>query len=170
MSLVPGNASDSVKDIISQIFDWHTGKKAFGSRLIPGLIPTEVSISELNDRELTAVFEKDVTKDMLNNDGHVTGGCYMTLVDLCTGMVIQGHLTAVTGAPKPGVSLSLSIVVHHPAVLGDRLRIISRTSLPEDGTYTAQTEVWSVNRHFVVATGTHINVTPSTSQSSKPRL
>ncbi|KIK89786.1 hypothetical protein PAXRUDRAFT_831778 [Paxillus rubicundulus Ve08.2h10] len=90
------------------------------------------------------VFETTVEDDMLNGNGTLHGACSALLIDNCSTMPIALLNLATTGKADLGISQSIHILFHAPAMSGDRLRII-----------------WNVSHHRLVASGIHTKMSAS---------
>ncbi|KAG2361452.1 HotDog domain-containing protein, partial [Suillus spraguei] len=114
--------------------------------LVPRLQPTEVSIlsktEEPEKLEGRVVFQAIVDEEMLNDGGHVHGGCTATIIDM--HLLDNAHLCPcdlTTGHGVFGVSQSLNTVYHSPALLGDKLRIVCTTLTVGSRIFSSRCEV-----------------------------
>ncbi|KAJ4485350.1 hypothetical protein J3R30DRAFT_1344463 [Lentinula aciculospora] len=126
----------------------------------------------------------DVFPDMANNHHILHGGCTAFLIDMCSSLAVVA-LTMIMKSPDSTnvesfplkfdlLSQSLNVVYHSPAPVGDSLRIVCTTmpSTSESGSNVCvRTEIWSMHRHCLVASGVHTMMKMSTrSKSSISRL
>lgn len=115
--------------------------------------------------EAKIVSEIDVVPGMLNQLGGTHGGCIAYLIDICTGT--PAVVLELYQGKKPvqyPLSQSLAVQFLGPSKLGDRLRFVSTTVVVGGRIRTLHCEVWAVNRHRLVATGTHVKLDPGLSK------
>ncbi|KAK2459954.1 hypothetical protein APHAL10511_008039 [Amanita phalloides] len=171
VSNIIGNASEDVKRIFSdpaQLFlAWRRpgGDSLFGASIVKRMVMKEVSIidklEEPRKREGRVICEVVTKEDMLNGAGNMHGGCAAFLIDLGSSMAIMA-LGLVSGAEEINtVSQSLNIIYHAPASVGETLRIVNTTITLGSRALSARTEIWSTERHRLVASGTHVKMQPS---------
>ncbi|KAJ8096125.1 hypothetical protein PM082_000032 [Marasmius tenuissimus] len=177
-SRIQGNASEDVKRRLgnpSTLFmtkdrDGSYKSLGYSMEIFRRLEVTEISFEkhpeEPSKRFSRVVCELDVEPDMANNEEHLHGACSAYLVDMCTNIVILAYQLS-TKKEGPSVSKSINTLYHSPALLGDRLRIVSTTLAVGERTMTARIEIWNATRHRLVASGEHTKMSPST---PTPRL
>ncbi|KAG2143626.1 HotDog domain-containing protein [Suillus clintonianus] len=179
ISQVKGNASPEVKRaLLSSLQSMQpnnvsrsTGKpfRGFGAQFVSRMQITEASVLPMTEEpekfEGRVVFEMIVDEDMLNGAGNMHGGCLAMMIDTCSTAPFYVLGAATRGQGVFGVSQSLNIVYHSPALPGDKLRIVNTTLALGSRALSSRCEVWSVTRHRLVASAVHINMVPS--ESSK---
>ncbi|KAG2361453.1 HotDog domain-containing protein [Suillus spraguei] len=169
-SQIEGNASLDIKHSLLAALQYMRLSHAspeFASRLQL----TEVSIlsktEEPEKLEGRVVLQIIVDEGMLNGAENVHGGCTAMMIDICSTMPIYVFGASTTGHGVFGVSQSLNIVYHSPALLGDKLRIVSTTLAVGSRALSSRCEVWNVTRHRLVASATHIKMVPSEPKASE---
>ncbi|KAJ3788116.1 hypothetical protein GGU10DRAFT_123871 [Lentinula aff. detonsa] len=118
-------------------------------------------------QSITLICEIDVLPDMANNHHILHGGCTAFLIDMCSSLSVVA-LTLIMKAKSTGLtdvdnfppkldllSQSLNVVYHSPSQVGDKLRIVCTTMPMRELTSNVcvQTEIWSIVRHRLVASG-----------------
>ncbi|KAF8841558.1 hypothetical protein BDN67DRAFT_901141 [Paxillus ammoniavirescens] len=90
------------------------------------------------------------------------------LIDNCSTMPIALLSLATIGKGDLGVSQSINILFHAPAVsdVRDRLRIGSTTISLGSRTLSSRCEIWNVTHHRLVASGVHIKMSASDPRAS----
>ncbi|KAG2073638.1 hypothetical protein BDR04DRAFT_1094596 [Suillus decipiens] len=184
-SQVEGNASPDIKHSLLAALQYmqlshvsQSTSKSLGSfeaEFASRLQLTEVSIlskaEEPEKLEGRVVLQAIVDEEMLNDAEHVHGGCTATMIDMhicsCSTMPIFVLTASTTGHGVFGVSQSLNIVYHSPALLGDKLRIVSTTLTVGSRILSSRSEIWNVTRHRLVASGVHIKMVPSEPKASE---
>ncbi|KAJ3988213.1 hypothetical protein F5890DRAFT_554502 [Lentinula detonsa] len=118
-------------------------------------------------QSITIICEIDVLPDMANNHHTLHGGCAAFLIDMCSSLSVvaltlimkvkSSGLTDVDNFPPKLdlISQSLNVVYHSPSQIGDKLRIVCTTMPMRELTSNVcvQTEIWSIVRHRLVASG-----------------
>ncbi|KAF9226814.1 hypothetical protein BS17DRAFT_776168 [Gyrodon lividus] len=171
IAAIGGNASQELKQsVVDLVTAAAKSNRAKGLRgFEPGIASrvewTEISVSQKAEEpeklEGRVVFEITVEDDMLNGGGTLHGACSALLIDNCSTMPIALLSIATTGKADLGVSQSLNILLHAPAVTGDRLRIVSTTMTLGNRTMSARCEIWNVTHHRLVASGVHTKMCAS---------
>ncbi|OJA18088.1 hypothetical protein AZE42_04168 [Rhizopogon vesiculosus] len=170
VSQIEGNTSPEIKQTLlnsiprmlrtpkvsrSEIF------RGFESELVSRLRLTEVSVSpkaeEPDKLEGRVVFEVIVDEEMLNSNGSIHGG----ITAICSTMPIYVLGLATGGRATGGVSHSLNVVYHSPALLDDKLRVVSTTLALGNRALSSRCEIWNVTRHRLVASAVHLKMDPS---------
>ncbi|KAG1752402.1 uncharacterized protein EDB91DRAFT_1195235, partial [Suillus paluster] len=114
---------------------------------------------------------------MLNFAGTLHGGCLAMMIDMhvssthfwlgliricsCSTLSIYVLGASTSGRGVFGVSQSLNIVYHSPALAGDKLHIVNITLTFGSRALSTRCEVWNVTRHRLVASAVRINMVPS---------
>ncbi|KAG2073637.1 hypothetical protein BDR04DRAFT_1094594 [Suillus decipiens] len=174
-SQVEGNASPDIKHSLLAALQYmqlshvsQSTSKSLGSfeaEFASRLQLTEVSIlsktEEPEKLEGRVVLQATVDEGMLNGAENMHGGCTATMIDICSTMPIFVLTASTTGHGVFGVSQSLNIVYHSPALLGDKLRIVNTTLAVGSRALSSRCEVWNVTRHRLVASAVHIKMVPS---------
>ncbi|KAG0697291.1 hypothetical protein DFH29DRAFT_1003836 [Suillus ampliporus] len=135
----------------------------FASRLQLAEVSVLSKAEEPGKLEGRVVVETIVDEDMLNGGGSLHGGSNEWMHS-CSTMPIH-----VLGGVY-GVSQSLNVVYHSPALLGDKLRIVSTTLTLGSRALSSRCEIWNVTRHRLVASAVHIKMIasePKASESAK---
>ncbi|EGN94327.1 hypothetical protein SERLA73DRAFT_188142 [Serpula lacrymans var. lacrymans S7.3] len=163
LSLIEGNTSLDFKQVLFRSLDERRNKaispKGFEREITSRLTWKEVSLvrkaEEPEKLEGRVVMEIIVEEDMLNAADNLHGGCSGLLVDNCSTManVVLGQ--AMGEEAKLGVSLSINIMYHSPAALGDKLRIVSTTLTMGARAMSSRCEIWNDTRHRLVVSGVH---------------
>ncbi|KAG1873621.1 HotDog domain-containing protein [Suillus subalutaceus] len=180
-SQVEGNASSEVKHTllgalqsmrlshISQSTD--KPFRGFEAEFASRLQLTEVSIlskaEEPEKFEGRVVIQVTVDEEMLNSAKNMHGGCSAMMIDICSTMPIYVLGASTSGYGVFGVSQSLNIVYHSPALSGDKLRIVSTTLAVGSRALSSRCEIWNVTRHRLVASAVHIKMVPSEPKASE---
>ncbi|KAH7912937.1 HotDog domain-containing protein [Hygrophoropsis aurantiaca] len=137
----------------------------FEVETISRLIWREISVlnnSEESERlQGRVVFEITVDEDMLNPRGTLHGACSGLLIDHCSTMPILVLGLAAGGQGELGVSQSLNVVYHSPAMLGDKLRIVCTTLTLGNRALSSRCEIWDETSHRLVASGVHTKMAAS---------
>ncbi|EPQ58891.1 hypothetical protein GLOTRDRAFT_54445 [Gloeophyllum trabeum ATCC 11539] len=168
-SKIPGNVSPEVKQAaaswLNLFFSRNADTPAFADSVGKRLKLTEVSINPKADEpgktECKVVCEITVSSDMLNGLGSLHGGCSAYLIDDCSSLPLAAYSLVTGGTGSPGVSQSLNVVYHAPALLGDKLRIVSTTIAVGSRIMSARCEIWNDTHHRLVSSGVHIKMEPS---------
>ncbi|KAG1735028.1 HotDog domain-containing protein [Suillus lakei] len=180
-SQVEGNASPIVKrtllSALQSMQPSHVSRstskpfRGFETEFASRLQLTEVSILSKTEEpekfEGRVVIQVIVDKEMLNGAGNMHGGCSAMMIDICSSMPIYVLGASTTGYGVFGVSQSLNIVYHSPALLGDKIRIVSTTLTVGSRALSSRCEVWNVTRHRLVASAIHIKMVPSEPKASE---
>ncbi|KAG1750943.1 HotDog domain-containing protein [Suillus occidentalis] len=179
-SQVEGNASPEVKLTLLSALHFmrlsHLSRsisdksfRGFESEFASRLRLTEISIlsktEEPEKLEGRVVAQVTVDKEMLNGAENIHGGCSAMMIDMhmhsCSSMPIYVLGASTSGHGVFGVSQSLNIVYHSPALLGDKLRIVSTTLAVGSRALSSRCEIWNATRHRLVASAVHIKMVPS---------
>ncbi|KAG2343727.1 hypothetical protein BDR05DRAFT_962847 [Suillus weaverae] len=180
-SQVEGNASPEVKHTLLGALQLmrlshvsrSTGKpfRGFETEFASRLQLTEASIlSKIEEPEKfegRVVVQVIVDEEMLNIDQNMHGGCSAMMIDICSSMPIYVLGASTSGYGVFGVSQSLNIVYHSPALSGDKLRIVSTTLTVGSRVLSSRCEIWNVTRHRLVASAVHIKMVPSEPKASE---
>ncbi|EIW76237.1 hypothetical protein CONPUDRAFT_63918 [Coniophora puteana RWD-64-598 SS2] len=146
--------------------------KGYEPRIADRPVLTEVSINpkaeEPKKDEGRVVYEVTVEEDMLNAGRILHGACIGQLIDNCSTMPIFLMGLAKNGVPEMGVSQAINISYHSPALLGEKLRIVSTTTVMNKQALSANCEVWNVTSNRLVASGTHTKMVASTPRNGEP--
>ncbi|OAX43378.1 hypothetical protein K503DRAFT_708745 [Rhizopogon vinicolor AM-OR11-026] len=184
ISQVGGNASPEFKRelqgwvqyLATRPVTQSTGEQfgAFENKIASRLRLTEVSIlpkaEEPEKLEGRVVFEVIVDGEMANHVGTLYGGVAAMLIDQCSSMPIYLLGLATSGRGTIYVSQSLNIVYHSPALLGDKLRVVSTTLTVGNRTLSSRCEVWNTTRHRLVASAVHVKMNPSKQKVTSAKL
>ncbi|KAJ7186043.1 hypothetical protein C8R46DRAFT_881622 [Mycena filopes] len=141
---IPGNISDLEKQINANVFAYFaTGSGVspfppFGTEIGRRLRIVELNVWE--DAEGEVVVEIEVTQSMCNVYGTMQGACAVLILDVCTvsAMVLLGRAKGFDGT---GVSQSMNIHWHHPALLGRTLTVTTRSVFADGRARLARCEV-----------------------------
>ncbi|KIJ69830.1 hypothetical protein HYDPIDRAFT_35288 [Hydnomerulius pinastri MD-312] len=176
VSTIGGNAPRELKQsLIDLVTAGAKSNKAKGFRgfepeIASRLVWTEISVlkkaEEPEKLEGRVVFEITVEDDMVNGRGTLHGACSGLLVDNCSTMPIALLGLATTGHGELGVSQSINIMFHAPAMIDDRLRIVSTTISVGSRTLSSRCEIWDVTNHRIVASGVHTKMAASAPKAS----
>ncbi|KAH7926792.1 hypothetical protein BV22DRAFT_1086317 [Leucogyrophana mollusca] len=172
VSTIGGNASQELKE---SVFSFLQREREVASQLPPfkGFEPEiasrvvwrEISIlrnaEEPERLEGRVVFEIKVEEDMVNGRGTLHGACSGLLIDNCSTMPILVLGLAANGQGETGVSQSLTVLYHSPAMLGDKLRIVCTTLTLGNRALSSRCEIWDETRHRLVASGVHTKMVAS---------
>jgi len=169
---IKGNASLVVKQLLCNPGAFFSGRltenhsrAVFCNTILSRLVVTEADIANKREdekkKEAIVVTEIDVTDDMANGGGNVHGGCLAFLVDCTTTLALIAYSLDVDNDFFAGVSQSLNVTYHSPAVAGDKLRIVNYSVAGGSRAKTARCEVWNATHHRLVASGLHIKMQPS---------
>jgi len=179
VSTVGGNAPLAVKQKLGNIGPYLDelveaplrAMALFGREIGARFEVVEISILPKADgprkREARVVIELDVAEDMVNSSGNVHGGCSAFLVDICSSIVMTALACTEDlergGPGKEGINVSqaISMIYHSPAALGERLRIVNTSTTLGRRSRTGRTEIWNATHGRLVASGTHIKMSPS---------
>ncbi|OAX43379.1 hypothetical protein K503DRAFT_169133 [Rhizopogon vinicolor AM-OR11-026] len=188
ISQVEGNTSPEIKRAmlarVQYLATGHvtqsTGEQfgTFESKIASRLRLIEVSIlpkaEEPEKLEGRVVFEVIVDEEMANYIGPLHGGVAAILIDDCSsmpfyliGLATSGHVTTYVYVL---VSQSLNIVYHSPALLGDKLRVVSTTLTVGNRMLSSRCEVWNTTRHKLVASAVHVKMNPSEQKATSAKL
>ncbi|KZT29496.1 hypothetical protein NEOLEDRAFT_1056669 [Neolentinus lepideus HHB14362 ss-1] len=169
-SHIPGTASNEIKSAVARLLDFITTSASpepgFAHSVGTRLRLAEVSVLPRRDddgkTECRVVCEVTVGSDMLNGARTMHGGCAAYLIDDCSSLPLAAHALATrVGSGTSGVSQALNVVYHAPALLGDKLRIVSTTIAVGARVMSARCEIWNDTRRRLVASGIHIKMEPS---------
>ncbi|TFK69434.1 Thioesterase/thiol ester dehydrase-isomerase, partial [Pluteus cervinus] len=170
-SEISGNAPEEVKELLASAnyVPQANQPPTFADSIIKRTKTVEVSVvnkaEEPTRKEGRVVCEVLVEEDMTNGYGSVHGGCLALLIDQCSTMALYALQMSTVGEPFFGVSQSLNIVYHSPALLGDTLRIVNTTMTVGSRAVSVRAEVWSKTYHRLVASGVHIKMQPSSEKA-----
>jgi len=167
---VKGNVSPKLKDKLVQIIPALAKEGAFADSTMKSLKATVFDVidrPEDGKKQARVIFEVVVHEEMLNSRDTIHGGCVAYLVDACSSVAI-----AVLGLATDGnidtVSQAINTIFHASAKLGDKLEIVSTTISSGARAVSAQSEIWDVTNHRLVASGTHIKM--KNAKAPKPKL
>ncbi|KAF8841562.1 hypothetical protein BDN67DRAFT_1010497 [Paxillus ammoniavirescens] len=173
---IGGNASKELKQsLLDIVIAAAKGIKARGIRgfepdIITRLEWTEVSVlknaEEPKKLEGRVVLETTVEGDMLNIQGTLHGACSALLIDSCSMMPIALLDLVTTGKADLGATQSIYILFHGPAMIGDRLRIVSTTITLGGRVQSSRCEIWNITHHRLVASGIHTKMPASDAKTS----
>ncbi|KIO12364.1 hypothetical protein M404DRAFT_674051 [Pisolithus tinctorius Marx 270] len=176
ISLIGGNVSTKLKQAFFDAFFARIKNakakryKGFEPEIASRTVWMEMSMrkkaEEPEKLEARTVFEISVGEDMVNLNGALHGGCSALLIDNCSRMPVILLGLATTGRVEFGVSKSLNILYHGPAMVGDRLRIVSTTLSYGSRVLTSCCEIWDATNHRLVASGVHTIMLASTTKST----
>ncbi|KAJ7186037.1 hypothetical protein C8R46DRAFT_1343129 [Mycena filopes] len=160
---IGGNAPPDVKGRAVQWLDvYHHPPKCFGRAATRRTRVTEVSLAPnpLDDtaRVLTMTAELDVTEETLDEQGKLSTGFIIAVMDECLSSTVMTLEYAEGGSDVSSVSLGLNTVFYNPAELGARLRIVSTNVA---GRMTSRCEVWDLTRRRLVVTGLFLGMRAS---------
>ncbi|KAI6040428.1 HotDog domain-containing protein [Pisolithus marmoratus] len=171
VSLIGGNVSTELKQAFFDVFCERIkkvkakGYKGFEPEIASRTVWKEMSVlkkvEEPEKLEARTVFEITVEEDMINQNGALHGGC-----SACSTMPMALLCLTTTGHPEFGVSKSLNISYHAPAMVGDLLRIVSTTLSCGSRVLTSRCEVWDATNHRLVASGVHTKMPASAPKST----
>ncbi|KAG2138094.1 HotDog domain-containing protein [Suillus bovinus] len=182
-SKVEGNASPEIKNTLLRALQAmqrlshvsrSTGRPFRGleAEITSQLQLTEASILSKTEEpekfEGRVVFQVIVNEDMLNSAQNMHGGCLAMIIDNCSTMPIYILGASTNGHGEFGVSQSLNIIYHSPALTGDKLRVVSTTLTIGSRALSSRCEVWNVTRHRLVASAVHVKMVPSEPKASEP--
>ncbi|TEB32209.1 hypothetical protein FA13DRAFT_1731965 [Coprinellus micaceus] len=172
-SKIAGNAPLHVKQTLGNPIKWLEGLVApefknanfFGKAIYARLRVTEISVDKKVDEESKlegrVIVETVVEEDMLNGGGNIHGGCSAFLVDMCSAMSLNALSLATTGKGNRSVSQAINMIYHSPAGWGDTLRLVNTSTTLGNRVQSCRTEIWNATHHRLVASGTHIKMSPS---------
>ncbi|KAI6034864.1 hypothetical protein F5J12DRAFT_1843 [Pisolithus orientalis] len=197
VSLIGGNVSTEVKQaffdvLCEQIKKVNAeGVKGFEPEIASRTLWKEMSVlkkaEEPGKLEGRIVYEITVEEDMINGNGALHGGCSALLIDNCSTMPMALLSLVTTGHAEFGVSKSLNVLYHAPAMVyvqlpinlpvrthypsfpffrGDRLRIVSTTLSCGSRVLTSRCEIWDATNHRLIASGVHTKMPGSALKSS----
>jgi len=173
ISQIEGNASPEIKRemqgamqfLRAKQFSQPTGEeiRVIDSALFSRLRLIEISIlpkaEEPEKLEGRVIFEVIADGYMANQIEQLHGGCTAWLIENCATMPIHVLGLATPGyAGRGGVSQALNIVYHSPALLGDKLRIVSTTLAAGNRTSSSRCEIWNTTRHRLVASAVQLKM------------
>ncbi|KAJ7190194.1 hypothetical protein GGX14DRAFT_483687 [Mycena pura] len=106
------------------------------------------------DVDSQLVVEVEITADMCNVFGAMNGACYAYLLDSLTisSMVMLGRIKGFDGT---GLSQSMNIYWHHAALLGETIRVTTRSVFAGNRERLASCEIREKASGRLVSTGTH---------------
>lgn len=170
-SLIGGNVSTELKEAFFDVFCEQIkkvnakGYKGFEPEIASRIVWKEMSVlpkaEEPEKLEARVVFEIIVEEDMINPNGPLHGGCSALLIDNCSTMPMALLSLATTGRAEFGVSKSLNIWYHAPAMVGDRLRIVCTTLSCGSRVLSSRCEIWDTTTHRLIASGVHTKMPAS---------
>ncbi|KIK95324.1 hypothetical protein PAXRUDRAFT_390459 [Paxillus rubicundulus Ve08.2h10] len=172
---IGGNASEELKQSLFDIVIAAAksikvrGIRGFEPEIVTRLEWTDVSVlknaEEPKKVEGRVVCETTVEDDMLNIRGTLHGACSALLIDSCSMMptALLGLVT--TGRADLGATQSMTILFHGPAMIGDRLRIVSTTISLGGRAQSSRCEIWNVTHHRLVASGVHTRMSASSAKA-----
>lgn len=182
-SQVEGNASSEVKHrllLALQTMQQSHVSRSTGSgkpfRRLETEIATRLQLTEasiLSKTEEPEKFEGHVVhqvivdEEMLNGAKNMHGGVSAMIIDICSTMPIYVLGASTSGHGVFGVSQSLNVVYHSPALSGDKLRVVSTTLAVGNRALSSRCEIWNVTRHRLVASAVHIKMVPSEPKASE---
>ncbi|KAK0243392.1 hypothetical protein EDD85DRAFT_326173 [Armillaria nabsnona] len=171
---VTGNAPEDVKQCLS-VFLAVGQTKGFGHQILSRLSISHVSLDaspEQRTRDQSKVIcSLAVTEDMLDTlPGSLHGGCSAFMIDTCSSLGLIAYVlcktTSCTWDKIYTVSHTLDVVYHSPALLGDKLKIVSTSMSIGAQTMSIRTEIWNTTRQYLVASGVHLKMLPSSSRAN----
>ncbi|KAF8138819.1 HotDog domain-containing protein [Boletus edulis] len=175
-STIPGNAPQHLKQSLLDLISAEAklnrarGTRGFEPEIASRIAWAEISIvpkaEEPERLEGRVVGEITVHDDMLNGRGTIHGACSALLIDNCSSMPIALLNLATTGKGDLGVSQSLHILYHAPAVTNDKLRIVSTSITLGSRVLSSRCEIWNVTKHRLVASGVHTKMVASVPNTS----
>jgi len=172
ISGMAGNAEPDVKIVLARAFDpdepFNSGirfAQSVGRRLKIVEVSCNKKLDEPKKLECRVVVETLVTEDMLNGAGILHGACSAYLVDVCSSLPILALTKVTTGKPILGVTSTINMMYHSPAVLGDKLRLVNTSMTIGSRAMSARTEIWNATHHRLVSSGVHLKMPPSVPKS-----
>jgi len=172
---ISGNAPIEIKELAVKwfaILRMNFKENGFAGPIASRVKVTDVSILPSTDDPLRVegrmTCEIDVTLDMCNEQGVLSGGCIVTLFDEGSNisMVIA---SAIKGRQSVGVSQTINMFFHAPAVVGVTLRLVHFSIASDSQMNSGRSEIWDTTNHRLVASGTQLSMSPSTPQP-KPEI
>ncbi|KAF8841563.1 hypothetical protein BDN67DRAFT_966983 [Paxillus ammoniavirescens] len=173
---IGGNASKELKQSLLDIAIAMAktikarGMRGFQPDIVSRLEWTEVSVlqnaEEPKKLEGRVVLETNVEDDMLSEHGTLHGAFTALLVARFSMMPTALLGLATTGKANVGVSQSMNILFHAPAMIGDRLRIVNTTISHGARVQSCRCEIWNVTHHRLVASGIHTKMSASDAKVS----
>ncbi|KIJ11137.1 hypothetical protein PAXINDRAFT_171928 [Paxillus involutus ATCC 200175] len=155
---IGGNASKELKQSLLDLVT--AAAKSVKVRGIRGFEPEIASRLEWTE---ISVLRKAEEREKL--EGRV--GFETTVEDdNCSIMPIALLRLATTGKADLGVSQSINILFHAPAMAGDRLRIVGTTISLGSRTLSSRCEIWNATHHRLVASGVHTGMSASDLRAS----
>jgi len=158
-SFIKGNASDEQKRQAEGRLRSIMGRdqsrfadSSVGHRL--KILEVNITASSDGKREAALEFEIGVNEAMLSGWNVVHGACLSYLLDICSG------LAPVVLTNTPLISKTINIVYHAPAILGTTLRVNTKSISMGRRTWSAQGEIWDAKNNRIIASGTHVLMTP----------
>ncbi|KAJ3907319.1 hypothetical protein F5879DRAFT_537885 [Lentinula edodes] len=123
-------------------------------------------LNEGHPQSIILVCEVDVYPDMANNYHILHGGCTAFLIDMCSSLTVVALTMTMNSKPTEVASFppefnwltqTLNVVYHSPSPVGDKLRIVCTTMPLRElsSNVCVRSEIWSTNRHRLVASGVH---------------
>jgi len=165
-SRIGGNATAEAKKHIAVLFRFFRSRSLNGFADSVGESVAIVSVDvekfgKKNRPRSTVICECTVTEDMTNGVGTLHGGCSIYLLDVCSTLPIAAALSQDGEWGTAGVTQSIQVVYHSPAVVGTRLEIISHSVGIGARTMSARCEIWDKGNKRLVASGVHTKMNPS---------
>ncbi|SJL02613.1 uncharacterized protein ARMOST_05944 [Armillaria ostoyae] len=175
-SSIEGNVPLAQKQRCAEIFAHFIGQPAtsFGAAIGRNLRLAVVNVYGLTDstgrKEAETVCEIEVTRDMCNVYGTLHGGCAAYLIDPCSVSALVA-LGVATGTDGTGVSQSMNLIWHRPAVQGRQLRIVSNTISMDGRLRSSRSEIQDSHSGVVYVSAVHttmpLNTKPPNASKGK---
>ncbi|KDR84175.1 hypothetical protein GALMADRAFT_133530 [Galerina marginata CBS 339.88] len=169
ISRISGNAPLSIKEaaVLWYRLLGFRGEKGFGYAVRRRLEVKEVAVEPSPDdpEKLSAkmVCELEVVPDMCNAEGVLSHGCMAGLMDEGSAIALLLMRLTEGGDHVIGVSQTLNVFFHHPAPgVGSRIRIVNRSVSTQDEVGCCQSEIWDIQNHRLIVTGSQLQMMPST--------
>ncbi|KAK7031072.1 hypothetical protein VNI00_013672 [Paramarasmius palmivorus] len=163
-------------------FHYENRLRGFAVYLLDRLVVEEISRcsgfdgeedgpGEEGKKQVKVVCSITVDEDMTNNKNTLHGGCAAYLLDMCTSIAV---LASQRGASAPGTttqpgpqidelpaidastSQTISTTYQSPALLGDKLRITSRTLRVGRRSASVRCEIWNLTRRKLCVSGEQV--------------
>ncbi|KAF8806194.1 hypothetical protein BYT27DRAFT_7191508 [Phlegmacium glaucopus] len=163
---ITGNAPIEIKELpIKWLTLFRKKGKGFAGSVVSRVKVTDVSIlpntADPSRLEGKVTCEIDVTPDMCNEHGVLAQGCLVTLLDEGTN-ISMAVASAAEGRGQPGgVSQTINIALHEPAVAGVKLCLVHTSIASDSQMNSARSEIWDATNGRLVASGTQLSMPPS---------
>ncbi|KAH6914651.1 hypothetical protein BKA70DRAFT_1368572 [Coprinopsis sp. MPI-PUGE-AT-0042] len=157
-SHIRGNAPAGIKELPVK---WLAVFRHRGNSMRVVEVDIVPSVDDEEKIEGRVVVEVDVIPEMRSAEGVLHQAALVFLIDECSTLAMVVANAAEGRNSPPGVSCSINALFHGAATSGTKLRIVNRSLSSSHESNSGRSEVWNVQTHKLIASGTQLTMPPS---------